>query len=1312
MRSCKKINSIFLMSVLLISSILIIVPITVSADDSILIFSDDFDDNILDTTKWTEFVTIGSSFSEINQEAFFTTDDGFSLLYSQVLNISNWYEINITGKWKFTNPNTAEMRLFLIDSDTEVSLGVVYATWTTYPHQHIRYYDGLGGFDEYLRSVPTTYVDFGLVLTNDKMQYWENGVELNEVDSTALSETTRFEIQIGGYDASAGNQYIYFDDIQINVTFKENLVMIDDDFNDMTPGWNKTHFNNIQDGLDAVAHGGTVLINNGIYTEDIFVHKTVHIAGENIEGTWLNGQCYIGGNGTIIENITVANVSGGDYPAGIYDEASYAIYRNLRLKNNTYGIHLSSSSYYTKILNSIFDENSYGIYMYESSPYSIITNNTFSSNTYGVTISASGYNTIFHNEFLNNDEAGLTILYSNNNLIYDNVFNNSLNVDIQGGTNNRFNITKTPGINIIGGHYIGGNYWNDYTGIDSDGDTFGDMEHLISEESDFLPLVFPKYLLYVDDDADPSWYDETHVHSLQEAVDNASSGASIFIFDGFYPSISYIEKTVRINGESIQGVVVSGTIRVFSDFTIIENMTIEDVMGEGDYDASIYDGSSNSTFRHLRLLNNTYGLYISEGAGGTILSDSYIQGNEYGVYIEYIPYNIIFNNHIINNNIGIFLEYSNFNTIYNNYFDNPQNVNSTDEVIGNNLWNLLGTVPIVNIIGGPNQGGNFWNDYSGVDTNADGIGDTPHMVYMDLYGTYFDEYPLTESINYPPVLDDPDPANGTIDTLLDFDWSIFIYDDSGFFDWTITCSNGQTINSHEDTENGSKTLHVSDLMYATTYTIWVNVTDWYVWTNQTYWFSTKNKPSQRIEEDKNNPPVSLAGGPYAGYPNEKIFFYGGKSYDPDGQIISYHWSLGDGTTAQGPSVSCSYSQPGSYNIILTVTDNEDAVSTSSTTLLIVKANNPPEIISSASTKPGEFTAQLLITVNDKDSDTISFIISWGDGSSPTTLILNDGQSTTQTHSYPGYGSYTIGITANDGNAVSSKTHTVNIVSEAIGDTSRGSKFFSGISSVNETFLDNKIDQRSIIGSVIDKRYVLPVATIISIILLFLFNLLIEFLSDYSSEKTLDYREKKKASSAKKLTKTLKPHKYLTKRELLSVFFTATILSLVLTWTWVPDLKLFWELFIITLIIVVCIISFRESLRSYLCHKKQIGSEFYIWPLGGIMMIVSTIIGNTFSLAANHNYDDEQSVKRCGGITFIVSLVMYLIVAASLIINIWYPSIVIQMLAIVTVLNLFIDLFPFRPMDGYEIRHWNIILWAGIYVVVIVTYIIVYFDLFL
>jgi hypothetical protein len=40
--------------------------------------------------------------------------------------------------------------------------------------------------------------------------------------------------------------------------------------------------------------------------------------------------------------------------------------------------------------------------------------------------------------------------------------------------------------------------------------------------------------VYVDDDADPSWYDATHVRTIQEGIDNATVGDTVFVYNGTY----------------------------------------------------------------------------------------------------------------------------------------------------------------------------------------------------------------------------------------------------------------------------------------------------------------------------------------------------------------------------------------------------------------------------------------------------------------------------------------------------------------------------------------------------------------------------------------------------------------------------------------------------------------------------------------------------------------------------------------------------------------------------------------------------------
>ena len=77
------------------------------------------------------------------------------------------------------------------------------------------------------------------------------------------------------------------------------------------------------------------------------------------------------------------------------------------------------------------------------------------------------------------------------------------------------------------------------------------------------------------------------------------------------------------------------------------------------------------------------------------------------------------------------------------------------------------------------------------------------------------------------------------------------------------------------------------------------------------------------------PPVNLV--PTAAFTSTvdglSASFNGTGSNDPDGTIASHAWDFGDGTTATGATTTHNYTAEGSYNVTLTVTDNNGATGT-------------------------------------------------------------------------------------------------------------------------------------------------------------------------------------------------------------------------------------------------------------------------------------------------------------------------------------------------------------------------------------------------
>jgi len=175
--------------------------------------------------------------------------------------------------------------------------------------------------------------------------------------------------------------------------------------------------------------------------------------------------------------------------------------------NRDSGIRLYESSHENTVTGNLIESNSGdGMFLYQSSDC-IITDNTLGSNgNRGLILTFANDNEITSNIMRSNTNRGIDLLSSNGNQISNNFFDNDLNARDNG--DNQWNVEKSPGDNIIGGDYLGGNYWSDYSGNDTDKDGLGDMETpytssgMISKGGDELPLVYPIISLSVRKTAD------------------------------------------------------------------------------------------------------------------------------------------------------------------------------------------------------------------------------------------------------------------------------------------------------------------------------------------------------------------------------------------------------------------------------------------------------------------------------------------------------------------------------------------------------------------------------------------------------------------------------------------------------------------------------------------------------------------------------------------------------------------------------------------------------------------------------------------
>ena len=397
---------------------------------------------------------------------------------------------------------------------------------------------------------------------------------------------------------------------------------------------------------------------------------------------------------------------------------------NLTLTNNWQGLLLANITNSSIIGNNVTN-NYYGIWLSDSSNNTIVEN-TVTKNCEGIWLYGSSNNAIVENTVTKNYwEAGIRLLKSSNNTLSGNTMtDNSGGIGLGQSSNN-----------TIAENTVIGSWQSGQVGIlvhESSDNTlssntitynwFGIALHISSNNTlrnnnmNSNEKAFKVYGVKLSE----------FLHDID--VSNLVDGKPIYYWvnqhDTEIPLGAGYIALVNCTDITVQNLTLTrkwqGLLFAYTNNSIITNNNIVN----SEIGIDMYSSSNNTLSRNTVTYSDLYGIELRSSPNNTIAGND-VTNNDYGIKLTSSCNNTLSGNTIANNNYyGIQLYISSNNRFYRNNF-----INNTDQAYlhnsPNNVWD-------------DGFEGNYWSDYTGVDANMDGIGDSS----FEIGSNNTDHYPL------------------------------------------------------------------------------------------------------------------------------------------------------------------------------------------------------------------------------------------------------------------------------------------------------------------------------------------------------------------------------------------------------------------------------------------------------------------------------------------------------------------------------------------------------------------------------------------